>query len=216
VALDNVVASIEKRRIADPLAVLKEGSLDGGKDGGLLNLFQLSPNFEIAMFLAQATGACIVTDSTMRWEEILRAVRPRRDKPRTTLAALAERMKRADFSFPIDMENILTLSGSPEFAAYAGLIREAFRYAKDVDQRAAKPNFEMQLASRFGKAHSAAQELIAKGEFPAIKGRLSCTFPWGGIQDNTINRLLLMSSSEHHLQSVPMAFYVERPKHFMR
>jgi uncharacterized protein YchJ len=214
--LDNVVAAIEKRRIADPLAVLQGGSLDGGKDGGLLNLFQLSPNFEIVMYLAQATGACIVTDSTMRWEEILRAIRTRHDKPRTTLAALADGMKRADFSFPSDMENILTLSGSSKFAAYAGLIREAFRYAKDVDQREAKPNFEIQLASRFGKVHAAAQELIAKGKFPAIKGRLSCAFPWGGIQDNTINRLLLMSSSEHHLQSVPMAFYVERPKHFMR
>lgn len=87
---------IEKRRIADPLAVLQEGSLDGGKDGGLLNLFQLAPNFEIAMYLAQATGACIVTDSTMRWEEILRAIRPRRDKPRMTLVALADGMRRAD------------------------------------------------------------------------------------------------------------------------
>lgn len=125
-------------------------------------------------------------------------------------------MRRADFSFPIDMENILTLSGSPKFAAYDGLIREAFRYAKDVDKRGAKPNFEMQLASRFGKVHAVAQELIAKDDVPAIKGHFSCAFPWGGIQDNTINRLLLMSSSEHHLQSVPMAFYVERPRYFLR
>ena len=214
--LGDVVAAIEKRRISDPLAVLQEGSLDGGRDGGLLNLFQLSPNFEIAMYLAQATGACIVTDSTMRWEEILRAIRPRRDKPKTTLEALADGMRRADFSFPIDMENILTLSGSPKFAAYDGLIREAFRYAKDVDKRGAKPNFEMQLASQFGKVHAVAQELIAKDDVPAIKGHFSCAFPWGGIQDNTINRLLLMSSSEHHLQSVPMAFYVERPRYFLR
>lgn len=214
--LDGVVAAIEERRIADPLAVLQDGSLDGGKDGGLLNLFQLSPNFEIAMYLAQATGACIITDSTMRWEEILRAIRPRRDKPRTTLAALAGGMSRADFGFPADTENVLKLSGSPKFAAYAGLIRDAFRYAKDVDQKGAKPNFEMQLASRFGKVHAAAQAIFAKDEIPAIKGRLSCAFPWGGIQSNTINRLLLMSSSEHHLPSVPMAFYVERPKLFLR
>jgi hypothetical protein len=87
---------------------------------------------------------------------------------------------------------------------------------KDVDQKGAKPNFEMQLASRFGKVHAAAQALIAKDKIPAIKGRMSCAFPWGGIQSNTINRLLLMSSSEHHLPSVPMAFFVERPKHFLR
>lgn len=214
--LDDVVAAIEMQRIADPLAVLQEGSLEGGEDGGLLNMFQLSPNFEIAMYLAQATGACIVTDSTMRWDEILRAIRPRRDKPRTTLAALAEGMSRTEFSFPADTENILKLSESPKFEAYAGLIRDAFRYAKDVEQKGAKPNFEMHLASRFGKVHAAAQALIAKDEIPAVKGRLSCAFPWGGIQSNTINRLLLMSSSEHHLPSAPVAFCVERPKHFLR
>ena len=40
---------------------------------------------------------------------------------------------------------------------------------------------------------------------------MSCVFAPTGIQDNTINRLLLMSSSEHHLPMVPMAFYIQRP-----
>lgn len=34
-------------------------------------------------------------------------------------------------------------------------------------------------------------------------------FPPGGIQDNNVNRLLLMSSSERHLPNVPMAFLIE-------
>jgi hypothetical protein len=37
---------------------------------------------------------------------------------------------------------------------------------------------------------------------------MSCIFPPGGIQDNTVNRLLLMSSSERHLSNVPMAFFI--------
>jgi hypothetical protein len=35
---------------------------------------------------------------------------------------------------------------------------------------------------------------------------MSCVFPLTGIQDNTTNRLLLMSSFEHHPTVVPMAF----------
>ena len=42
----------------DPLAVLQEGSLEGGKGGGQMNMFKLLPNFEMTMYLAQATGAC--------------------------------------------------------------------------------------------------------------------------------------------------------------
>lgn len=37
-------------------------------------------------------------------------------------------------------------------------------------------------------------------------GRIFCTSPQTGIEDNTINRLLLMSSSEHHRPIVPLAF----------
>ena len=37
----------------------------------------------------------------------------------------------------------------------------------------------------------------------------------GGIQDNTVNRLLLMSSSERHLSDVPMAFFIEPADEFL-
>lgn len=57
--------------------------------------------------------------------------------------------------------------------------------------------------------HAAAQSNLKKSDLPVKEGRVSCIFPPGGIQDNTVNRLLLMSSSERHLSSVPMAFFIE-------
>jgi hypothetical protein len=65
------------------------------------------------------------------------------------------------------------------------------------------------LVSRFAKAHASAQAKLKKSGVPFKKGRISCVFPPGGIQDNTVNRLLLMSSSERHISSVPMAFFIE-------
>ncbi len=41
------------------------------------------------------------------------------------------------------------------------------------------------------------------------QARMLCAFPLGGVQDNTVNRLLLMSNSERHLPSVPMAFFIK-------
>ena len=66
-----------RKRELDPLAVLQEGSLEGGKEGGQMNMFKLAPNFEMTMYLAQATGACIVTDSPFRWSEVKGAIRRR-------------------------------------------------------------------------------------------------------------------------------------------
>ena len=66
-----------RKRERDPLAVLQEGSMEGGKDGGQMSMFKLVPNFEMTMYLAQATGACIVTDSPFRWIEVQGAIRRR-------------------------------------------------------------------------------------------------------------------------------------------
>ncbi|HEY6983602.1 hypothetical protein, partial [Reyranella sp.] len=70
-------------------------------------------------------------------------------------------------------------------------------------------NVEANLNARFARAHSPAQAMIKKARMVARECRISCAFPAGGIQDNTVNRLLLMSSSERHLPSVPMAFLIE-------
>lgn len=41
------------------------------------------------------------------------------------------------------------------------------------------------------------------------KATIRGVFPIGGIHGNTVNRHLLMSSDEHHLQTLPMAFFIE-------
>ncbi len=69
-AVAAVLDEFEKLREQDPLAVLQDGSLEGGSGGGQLTPFKMAPNFEIAMYLAQATGSCIVTDSIFRWREL--------------------------------------------------------------------------------------------------------------------------------------------------
>src|SRR5262249_26964327 len=94
-------------------------------------------------------------------------------------------------------------------APYPLLMRDAFKYLSRLGDRGPKPNVEQHLAARFNRAHASAQAAIKKARIPAKEARLSCAFPPGGIQDNTVNRLLLMSSSETHLPAVPMTFFID-------
>ena len=68
--LEEALQDIERHKERDPLAVLQEGSLTGGEEGGQFSVMKLAPNFEMAMYLAQVTGSCIVTDRISRWKEI--------------------------------------------------------------------------------------------------------------------------------------------------
>lgn len=196
-------------RERDPLAVLQEGSMEGGKAGGQMSMFKLAPNFEMTMYLAQATGACIVTDSPFRWTEVQGAILRRFKAATPGLAALVTHIERSKFAFPQNMTDVVDAALKKTGAGYLDLLRDLFKYLSNLAERGAKPNREAQFVGRFAKVHAAAQSNFKKSDLPVKEGRISCIFPPGGIQDNTVNRLLLMSSSERHLSSVLMAFFIE-------
>ncbi len=201
--LDETLRYVERIKEDDLLAVLQEDSYAGGEKGGQYNLMKLAPNFEMAMYLAQAMGACIVTDSAFRWREIKKAA----GTPYPGLASLARNIQSAEFAFPQNCQDI----GAFAFGktAYPELFRDVFKYLARLGERGPKPNREAQLIGRFGKVHAEAQAAMKTARVPAKEARISCVFPARGIQDNTVNRLLLMSSSEKHLAGVPMAFFIE-------
>ncbi|WP_207795644.1 hypothetical protein [Phyllobacterium zundukense] len=210
VSLEQALLGIEQLRERDPLAVLQGDSLVAGEKGGQFNLMKLAPNFEMAMYLAQATGSCIVTDSAFRWSEVMRAINQRARGSRAGLATLAQSIKDSKFAFPQNVADIEALASGKSFVTYPALMRDVFKYLSKRGDRGPKPNLEGHLTARFARAHSSAQAAITKARIPAKEARISCVFSPGGIQDNTVNRLLLMSSSERHLTSVPMAFFIER------
>jgi hypothetical protein len=210
--LEEALRGIQQLKEQDPLAILQEDSLAGGEKGGQFNLMKLAPNFEMAMYLSQATGACIVTDSLFRWTEVKRAIRQRVGGTYAGLATLVRNIESSEFAFPQNVTDVAAFAFDKTFAAFPALIRDIFKYLSSLGDRGPKPNWEAHLAARFAKAHAAAQAVINKARITTKDGQISCAFPSGGIQDNTVNRLLLMSSSERHLANVPMAFFIEARK----
>jgi len=193
----------------DPLAVVQQEPFSDGERRGHLNAMKLMPNFEMAMYLAQATGSCIVTDSAARWQEILQALhRPARVSG-MEVPALARSIGESVFAFPQNVADIFDLVADKTFAGYLTLMRDTQKYLARLDSRGRKPNVEQSLASRFGRIHAPAQAALQKARILAKEARVSCVFLGGGIRDNTVNRLLLMSSSEKHLPNVPMAFHIK-------
>ena len=125
------------------------------------------------------------------------------------LGALLSEIERSKFAFPQNVTDVVDAALAKTGAGYPDLFRDLFKYLHKIEDRGAKPNREAQMVGRFAKTHSTAQSALQKSGVPVKDGRISCVFPPGGIQDNTVNRLLLMSSSERHLSSVPMAFFIE-------
>lgn len=207
-AVEVILNGFDMLRERDPLAVLQDGSLDGGKSGGQLTPYKMAPNFEITLYLAQATGSCIVTDSVFRWRELARtAGRGMQGVP--PLNQLRVGMEQADFVFLYDVQEITALAGRRVLGGYPDIMRKVFKYLSAFPTRGAKPNCEASLNAEFKRVHASTVQAAKKSAAHLQGARVSCLWPAGGIQDNTVNRLLLMSSSEHHLVSAPMALFVK-------
>lgn len=154
----------------------------------------------------------IGTDSHFRWRELQHALRPRFGPAVAHLGALAREIESTCFFFPNDALTAAKLSFDSKVSGYPRLMAEAFTYLSRIASRGPKPNWEAAVAARFVCHHAKAQAELTKQGIEGTAGRVRCAFPAGGIQDNTINRLLLMSSSEHHLPSLPIAFFIEPAK----
>jgi Protein of unknown function (DUF4238) len=206
--LEAVLNGFDMIRERDPLAVLQEGSLEGGKSGGQLVPLKMAPNFEITMYLAQATGSCIVTDSVFRWRELM-ASAERSIQGASPLTQLRAAVERAEFVFPHDVREIGVLAENGVFRGYPGIMRKVFKYLSVLSERGPKPNVEASLIGEFKRVQASTVPTAKKSRAHLSEARVSCLWPAGGIQDNTVNRLLLMSNSEHHLASAPMALFVK-------
>src|SRR5262245_30371902 len=104
----------------------------------------------MAMYLAQATGSCIVTDSVLRWTEIKKAA----GKAYPGLATLARNIESSEFAFPQNVKEIAAFAFDKTFAVYPALIRDTFKYLAKLSDRGPKPNREAQLISRFARTHA--------------------------------------------------------------
>ena len=105
-----------------------------------MNMFKLVPNFEMTMYLAQATGACIVTDSPFRWSEVKRAIRRRVTMATPGLATLSDEIKAAKFAFPQNVTDVVDHALKKTCAGYPDLLRDLFKYLSHLEERGAKPN----------------------------------------------------------------------------
>ncbi|CAH0340491.1 DUF4238 domain-containing protein [Rhizobium sp. CECT 9324] len=204
------IEHVREMRRRDPLAVLQENSL--GK-GGQLELMKMAPNFEMSMYLAQATGAQILTDSPFRWRELQGALNRRHLGVAPALEELRTTIGSSPIRFPLGFSPLAQLKSGGAFDGVSSVFSSAYRYLHKTRPGAAKPNFEAHLVTRFERGKRLADAAIESVKIPHMLGKVSSIFRLGGLQDNTINRLLLMSSSEHHLQSVPMATYISRWPH---
>ena len=197
VDVDRFVADMRKQQQRDPLALLQ--SLPPGESGAQLTAVR-SVNLEVALFIAQLTGAVIVTDIKALWEHLHLHTRL------SSSVADSEKLDSQSGPFTIrlhaDPISALALSASPEAAAVRATLR-AICAAVAAHQF---HNHTGKLISQFEErlrllTNVADRDLTQATDDTAL--RLS--IPVRGFESPTVQRLVVGFGRENALVSVGFA-----------
>ena len=161
------------------LSDLRELALEGFGDTSVLRA-------------AARAAAChkprVLNEGVLEHTEVQGAIRRRFKAATPGLGTLVSDIERSRFAFPQSGMDVVAAALNKTCAGYPDLFRDLFKYLSNIEDRGAKPNREAQLVGRFARTHAAAQADLQKSGVSVKEGRISCVFPPGGIQDNTVNR----------------------------
>lgn len=216
---------IKKQQIADPLALLQDKM--PGERHGQLNKISLSPNLELALFIAQNTGSFIYTDNEYRWAEILWSVidggnelKPSKWEP---LMQCFNNLKFIFFS-KIDPLEILRIRGTEKFVNFRNVLRKTINHIQKDDNPS--ESLIKSITDNLMEAHTKLQlecesierKLNTREEVPvelecfSFYRSFDCRIPLKGFGLNTVQRLLVAYGGHKYSASVPMAMFIEKLK----
>lgn len=205
--IDDVVRYMKSLNENDPLALLQD---DLFEQGGQLMTHCMAPNFEMALFMAQATGSAILTDSKARWGELAMAQSNNLGFVTYPYKKIQDLIASKDFIFNADPSESFNLCKKNNYGQLKSIFREIINKAKDGDL-----HIESSIQNRYEHDFQKGCELFENSINPddknLFRGKLNFLLPEGGFVHNNSQRLLIMSGSEHHISSVPAAILFEPP-----
>ena len=204
--IDEILKYWAKQQIEDPFALLQE---DVFKEGGQLVVSSMTPNFEMSLYIAQVTGSIMLTDSPTRWGEINRAYSKGVVPVHNSILDLQTFINSSKFEFCANSETSFRRCFDKDFGRVKSVFQKMYRQVRN-GHGAIDPNLMISLRNELIEGNNTILEMESNPDDYCFTAKMSCSIPPGGFVNNNVQRLLLKSGSENHLDNVPMAIYLEQ------
>ncbi len=199
----NLLSHFELQRRQDPLALLQEDVME--KKGGQYIIQNMSPNYEISLYLSQLTGSILVTDSYSRWNEIKQSQYREHGLISYSLSIISQCIESCDFKFIFDSEYILNARDSSEYNELRRTLNNV--YISVLSKHS------VTILTKHLEDFKKIYKLISDKPLPKydnyINSNWKCIIPDGGISDLNIQRMIIESGSENHFKTLPIAIFIE-------
>ncbi|MDO8342904.1 MAG: DUF4238 domain-containing protein [Cellvibrio sp.] len=190
----------EENAEASPLTPLQDISLI--HSGGQYTQFAMVPNYEMSLFIAQATGSVIVTDSECRWAELKRAQHNHNDAVSYPWTGIYEKISR----IPLDYRMVESCSKTEFHFALARSLLKSADAMVCANERATDELHNLNKAVELLDCQL--EETCCDETVRYVNADCTILAPEGGIYDRNVQRLLIRSGCLHYDQNVRSIYYV--------
>lgn len=204
--IDEVFEYIDMKKLKDPFQLLQDNILN--KEDGQLIISNLTPNFEISLFISQITGSFLLTDSSYRWQEIISSQNKEKGMVVYNWNDLSNCIDDLEYILNTNPERTFQLRSLGRLGSLRKAMREIYSVIQDDEKLTDNECLLNRLKLQFIKAHEISKKEIGS-EPQSLSRRFHCIIPMGGILHNNVQRMLLSYGSDNHLNNVPMAIFVE-------
>lgn len=212
--IDDLVEYLRDKRQQDPLALLQDDLIG---DEGQIMIFNLTPNFEMAFYLAQLTGSFLFTDNRYRWNEMLGADRQDSNENWGELERAIEDLEVVVNSNPYFAAQIRV---SGQFGTFRAAMRDVLANVQQTTDRSQLATEAESTAAQVERAWQASKrefnsfmdaKLVNQDELGACNFdvRFTVSIPVGGYFVNNVRRLLLSGGIVDFQNSVPMIVFLD-------
>jgi hypothetical protein len=199
-ALDLFVEGMRAKQLQDPFALLQ--ALPAGEKGAQFSIMRCV-NLELALYIAQLTGAAIVTDVKALWEHLHLHTRAATLSASIDIGARRGRVTLRVSTHPIDA---LAVSDTSQAVAARSALRQIYTSAAKHKLGGQDEELVRQLQERLRQVPVLADADAASPEaFDDIAFDLS--IPEKGFESPTVQRLVVGFGREDAATSVPLALF---------
>lgn len=189
---EQAITDFDSTAEASPLVLLQ--SVDPQNSGQFMQ-FRMGPNYEMALLIAQVTGSVLVTDSDVKWQELMSSQHRNQGIVNNSWGTALSRIN----ALPIDEPFLETYKRSH------GVFSTARKLLKKADQMVLKNNRDAVELAQLTDLISNFSERLEQPQKSLRIQRLKISSPDGGFYDANVQRLLVSSSClkyDHKVRSV--------------
>jgi uncharacterized protein YchJ len=205
--LKEMLETLEQMKQEDPLALLQENIFS--KRGGQITMMNMSPNFELTMYLAQVTGSLVLTDSDFRWTEITQPQNLRQNSAGHPWKELTDLIEQFEYLMFVNAVNALEFRYAGKFSRLRKVFRDLFNEIKTESDPSKIQSSVQRLKQQLNDAFEVTKKEASNDQHEILSSKMQCFAPYGGLVNNNVQRMLLTSGSSAHLDCVPAVIYME-------